>query len=265
MTFALNTDGLEWQRDKWGWIGKNYYKASEYISKWICPNLVSDSQGIHDYYKKRFNVNSTIIAYGANSPESYNDNEENIILKSFNLEKGKYFFQVTRFEPENNPLLAIKAFMKTKTDYKYCLVGGGSYKSNYAKQIQDIANRNQNVVLPGFIYEKKILDVLWKNCFAYIHGNGVGGTNPALLQAMAAGQPIISLDCSFNRETLNHSAIFFKRSLSEMILALEKIICLSNQDRDNLISKNLQRIQEHYTWESITEKYESFFKKIIEK
>ncbi len=171
---AINTDGLEWKRGKWGGAGRTYYQAAEWLSTKIADRIVADSRGIQDYYRRRYRTDSTLIAYGAYPQESRKPE----LLESFGLCPGEYFLQITRFEPENHPLLTVEAFNRLKTDKKLVLVGGVRYGSDYFPELKAAAGGR--VLLPGFIYDKDLFKELWCNCYAYIHGNEVGGTNPAL-------------------------------------------------------------------------------------
>ena len=62
---AINTDGLEWKRSKWGFAGKTYYKIAEKVACLMANRLVSDSKGMRAYYKDKHGMDSTEIAYGA--------------------------------------------------------------------------------------------------------------------------------------------------------------------------------------------------------
>jgi glycosyltransferase involved in cell wall biosynthesis len=260
--YALNTDGLEWMRDKWGFIGKNYYKLSERIAVLTCKNLVSDSQGIHDYFIKKYNVESTIIAYGAYIPHYYPEKQENNILNELGIERKKYILQITRFEPENNPLLTLQAFSKMQTAIKCVIIGGANYQSSYLEQIWNEKRLNDRIILPGFIYNKEKLEIIWKNSLLYVHGNSVGGTNPALLQAMAVGRPVLALDCIFNRETLSEHGYFFKRNMLDLLRQIQFIIEHS-EEADKKAGKALEKVKEKYNWDLITNQYEGFFQYIL--
>jgi len=260
--YALNTDGLEWQRKKWGFFGKSYYKLSERISVLLCKNLVSDSQGIHDYYKSKYKADSTIIAYGADVPPRYPDDKVDHILNEFGIERKKYLLQVTRFEPENYPLLTLQAFSLLQTAIKCVLVGGDNFRSLYLKKIENEKRKNENIILPGFIYNKEILEILWQNSFCYIHGNSVGGTNPALLQAMASGRPVIALDCVFNRETLNNHGFFYTSDLQSLIDQMHYVIH-HPLEAEEKAKYALARSEKSYNWNYIADQYEKLFTIII--
>lgn len=262
--FALNTDGLESQREKWGVVGRNYYKLSERLSVLFCRNLVSDSQGIHDYYKNKYKASSVIIAYGANIPAKYPADKTNHILSSMGIEGNKYFLQITRFEPENNPLLTLKAFNSLQTDYKCVVIGGANYRTPYIEEVEAEKQKNSRIILPGFIYAKEKLDIIWQNASCYIHGNFVGGTNPALLQSMAAGRPVIALDCIFNREVLGTDGFYYERSLKSLADQMRFVIENRSIAEEKSVAA-VERIKEKYNWELITDQYEELFKSIVNK
>ena len=208
---AINTDGLEWKRGKWGPVARTYYKMSEWLSTKLASRIVADSRGIQDYYRETYGAESSYIAYGAQISESRKPD----LISSLGLEPGEYFLQITRFEPENNPLLTVQAYKKLKTDKKLVLVGGVPYESEYSRRI--VAEANEQVILPGFIYNKELLNELWCNCYAYIHGNEVGGTNPALLQTMGSGCFTIAVDVSFSHDVLRDGGIYYKKDVNDLV------------------------------------------------
>ena len=249
---AINTDGLEWQRSKWGFWGRSFYKISERISCNIANRLITDSREMKNYYIKKYQMDSTVIAYGASIQSHKSTNK----LKDMGLKHGDYFLQITRFEPENHPLLTVKAFKRLKTNKKLVLVGGNHYPNTYTKAIQ--AEVNAYIFLMGFIYDKEILEELWCNCFAYIHGNSVGGTNPALLQAMASACFTISIDVPFNRDVLNECGIYFNNNEDSLVEKMKW--ALNNYKTLYTFGQKAQlRIIEKYSWDKVTDQYEKLF------
>jgi len=169
--------------------------------------------------------------------------------------------QITRFEPENNPLLTIQAFNLIKNkypDFKLVLVGGVTYSSKYSKEIYEF--KSEQVILPGYIYDEYILTELRANCKAYIHGNQVGGTNPALLEAMGDGAFVIARDIHFNREVLENNGIYYGRNITDLAEKMNYTI------KNNLIDQKQSaqlRISKYYNWVRITNEYSKLFKRIV--
>ena len=249
---AINTDGLEWKRGKWGPVARTYYKLSEWLSTRLANRIVADSAGIRDYYAQTYGVQSSNIAYGAPVNKSLKPE----LLDQLGLRPGEYFLQITRFEPENNPLLTIEAFRKLQTGKKLVLVGGVPYPGDYSRAIA--AQADHSVILPGFIYDKDLLNELWCNCYAYVHGNEVGGTNPALLQTMGSGCFTIAVDVPFSHDVLRDCGIYYRRDAehlaSQMRWALDNAGELAPYQ-----ARAVQRITEEYTWDKVTDGYEELF------
>jgi glycosyltransferase involved in cell wall biosynthesis len=253
---AINTDGLEWKRGKWGRVARRYYKFSEWLSTRLANRIVADSTGIQEYYKQTYGADSTYIAYGA----YLNESRKSSLLGQIGVTPGEYFLQITRFEPENNPLWTIEAFNRLQTDKKLVLVGGVPYESDYSRQIRAAAG--ERVLLPGFIYDKELLNELWCNCHAYIHGNEVGGTNPALLQTMASGCFTIAIDVPFSRDVLNDCGIYYEKNVED----LAQKMSWSIENRSELLSykwRSRERIKACYSWEKVADGYESLFFELV--
>lgn len=255
---AINTDGLEWKRGKWGRIARSYYKMSEWLSTKLADRIVADSKGIADYYRQRYGVDTTHIAYGAYISRSCKTD----FLTSIGLSQGEYFLQITRFEPENNPLLTIAAYKRFETDKKLVLVGGVSYESEYSQQIKFEAKAKEGIILPGFIYDKELLNELWCNCYAYIHGNEVGGTNPALLQTMASGCFTIAIDVPFSRDVLNDGGIYFGKDPENLASKMRWALDHPTELKDYK-ERALERIREHYSWDKVADGYELLFNELV--
>lgn len=253
---AINTDGLEWKRGKWGVLARKYYKLSEWLCTKVASRIVADSRGIQDYYMKTYGIDSAFIAYGA--PICTRQGHK--LLKKFGLSPNEYFLQITRFEPENNPLLTIQAYKRITTDKKLVIVGGVPYSSEYADRI--LKEAGGNIVLPGFIYDSALLNALWTNCYAYIHGNEVGGTNPALLQAMGAGCFVVAIDIAFSRDVLSDCGIYYDKNAASLADRMRWAIENNNRLLEYKHSA-VKRIASNYNWDKVTSCYENMFYKLI--
>lgn len=252
---AINTDGLEWKRGKWGAMARRYYRFAEWFSTRLANRIVADSRGIADYYRDQYDTESSFIPYGAYIQESHRPD----LLDSLGLTPGSYFLQITRFEPENNPLLTLRAFQGLETDKRLVLVGGVPFESGYDRQLRTEAG--DQVLFPGFIYEPELLRELWCNCYAYVHGNEVGGTNPALLQAMANGCPVLAIDVPFSRDVLGEAGLYFAADADN--LRERMMWALTHpQDLGTLRTQAVERILENYSWEKVTDDYERLFEEL---
>ena len=253
---VLHADGLEWKRKKWNDLGRKYFRLSAWLTSKYNFALICDSLEIQRYYRNKYGRKSQFIAYGA-VPESSQDNS---LLKKYGLEPNNYFLQITRFEPENNHLLSLQAFENIDTEKKLVFVGGAKYPTPYSEKLSNTTDPRVRFI--GFIYDKNVLRELRCNAFAYIHGNEVGGTNPALLEAMAAGCFVVSRDVPYNREVLQSAGVYFHKSTEDLRNKL--VWTLGHiQEKQNLAKKGKEIIVKTYNWESVVDSYENLFEKIV--
>src|SRR5262249_54137491 len=158
------------------------------VSEWLATVLptatVTDAQRIADYYRARYRKSTTFIPYGATTGKVATQD----ILKRLGLEPGRYFFYVSRMEPENNALLVRQAFERVSTDMRLALIGDAPYAEQYIRMVRD--TRDPRVVIPGAVYGTGYHE-LGSHCFAYIHATEVGGTHPALIEAMGRGALVL--------------------------------------------------------------------------
>lgn len=248
---AINIDGLEWKRKKWGKLASFYLRLSEQFAGIFCNKLVTDSRAIQEYYLKRYSKSSSYIAYGA-EVERYTKHEQ---LKKFGLKKEHYLLYVSRLEPENNAHLIINSFEQVKTNMPLAIVGSSPYNSDYYKKLK--STKDSRIKFLGTVYGEDYKE-LQSNAFLYIHGNEVGGTNPALLEAMGYGNCVLALDVPYNREVIADAGILYKKSVADLREKMQNII--DNPELAKKYRKQAQeRITAEYTWQKIITRYEALF------
>lgn len=246
---SVNTDGLEWKRSKWSWPFKAYYYLSSFLISAVCPTLISDSRGIQDYYRRRFFKRTCFIPYGTPAVAAVSEREEHRILTGLGLEPGKYFLQITRIEPDNLPVKVARAFQESelgRRGYQMVFVG---YRdaTPYAQRLVAYSGA-ANIQVREAIYDQAVLAVLRRNCFCYVHGNRVGGTNPALLEAMATCPRVMAIDCKFSREVLGPDGVYFP---IEGIADVFRSVCRAKDQSATL----RRRVAERYQWPAVAASY----------
>jgi glycosyltransferase involved in cell wall biosynthesis len=178
-------------------------------------------------------------------------------LDQLGLEHQEYFLYVSRMEPENNGLLVREAFEKVETELKLALIGDAPYAAEYIEKVRD--TRDPRIVIPGAIYGDGYKE-LGSHCFAYIHATEVGGTHPALIEAMGRGALTLYLDTPENAEVAGGAGIAFTHeNLTETI---ESTLRMSDQELEAWRSKARQRVEERYSWDAVTDSYENLLKRL---
>lgn len=252
MPVALNVDGLERKRKKWNALAKKWYHLSEWLSTFCPTRIVTDALEIERYYRESYQAPSTFIPYGAEvGPVGWRP--------MLGLAPLQYFLYVTRFEPENHPLLVRESFEQVQTSMKLALVGDAPYAHEYIAQVRD--TRDPRVVLPGAIFGGGYR-VLQSHCFAYVHATEVGGTHPALIEAMGRGALILYLETPENIEVAGGIGIPFR--LDTLSDAMRWALEMPEGERELLRAAALERVRQRYSWDVVTDQYEALFRELCQ-
>ncbi|MCZ6593615.1 MAG: glycosyltransferase [Bacteroidetes bacterium] len=253
---ALNVDGLEWKRKKWNKLGQMFYKMSEYIAT-LSPNVVvTDARDIQKYYLEKFKKSSTYIPYGSLLGRL----ETHKVLDEFGVRPREYILYVSRLEPENNAHLVIKAFEKVKSDLKLVVVGDAPYSNEYIKELRN--TKDPRIIFTGYIFGDGYRE-FQSNSYLYIQATEVGGTHPALLEAMGHGNCVLANDVPEHREVLEDAGLYFNAEdpddLKNQMLYLLRNPEIVEEKRQMAV----RRILQNYTWEKISSDYENLFYKMV--
>jgi len=247
---ALNVDGLERRRRKWNRLARGWYRLSERLATRLPNAVVTDAQTIARYYLERYGKQTYCIPYGAEVGKVSTTDA----LRRLGLVPGGYFLYVSRMEPENNALLVRRAFEQVKTDLRLVMVGDAPYARRYIAQVRD--TRDPRILFPGAIYGQGYRE-LGSHCFAYIHATEVGGTHPALVEAMGRGALVLYLDTPENAEVAGDAGIAFQPH--DLADKLRLALRLTPKERETFCQRALERVRERYDWERITDAYERLF------
>lgn len=257
----LNVDGLDWEREKWPLLAKKYIQLSEFLATRL-PNLfITDCAVVQDYYEKQYKVKPPYIPYGS---------EVSILppgetLAKFGLEQNKYILFVGRLVPENCVHHLIEAFKAMETDLKCVIVGSSSYSDDYITELHALAEDDARIVFTGYAFGRDYLE-LGSNALIFVETSSVGGTHPALTEAMGFGNCVVVNNTPQNLETISDAGLSYdgKQGDSSLRSVLEDLI-----DKPGLIEefreRALKRANTDFSWETITDSYESLFVKLLAK
>ncbi|MBV9888416.1 MAG: DUF1972 domain-containing protein [Acidobacteria bacterium] len=250
---AINVDGLDWKRDKWGKFAKKYFYWNARSVGHICPDgVVTDAREMQRIYMEEFGTRSVSIAYGANIEESKNPD----VVRKYGLKPSQYYLIASRLVPENNADLIVDAFKHVRTPRLLAIAGNANYRSEFVDNLK--RTTDGRVRFLGHINSPDDVKELHCNAYGYIHGHSLGGTNPALLKALGYGNCVLALNTAFNRETLQGYGLSFDRDPLDLAQKIQHI-----EDHPELAAELRlaapRRITEAYTWEMIADQYEELF------
>ncbi|MGA3210687.1 MAG: glycosyltransferase [Terriglobales bacterium] len=250
---VLNVDGLDRKRKKWNALGRGFLLLCEAFSAVTPSQVVTDSLSIQAYYRKRYGCRAHMIAYGAEAPTSVPG------PRQFGVSPGRYVLYVSRLEPENNPEMVIRAYGDVKTDWPLVIVGGNSYRQDYVDYLKSIAGRR--VIFTGAVYGEGYW-ILQKSAGVFVSAFEVGGTHPALVEAMAAGNAVLYLKTPEGDETIADAGISFEHSVSDLTSKLNTLIS-DDERRGELKQRAVARAAQYYDWDVITRQYLELFNEAL--
>lgn len=255
----VNVDGADWQRAKWGGFAKRYLRFSERAATRFPTAIVSDSRVVERYYLDHFHAPSVFIPYGSDVPRV----PPGPTLQRFGLRPDGYILWVGRLVPENNAHDAIAAYQRLggpATGLQLCIVGDAPYSTDYVTQLK--ATAGPGVVFTGYIFGDGYHE-LGSHARIFTFASGVGGTHPALLEAMAFGNCVIVNDMAANLETVGDAAIPYsgEQGAEALAAALRQVL-----DQPALVDEYRQRAAHRartvYSWDAITDQYEVLFARL---
>lgn len=251
---VINMDGLEWRREKWNALEKTWLYLNERLGVWFSNHMIADHPEIKNHLLQ-YNVESqkvTVIPYGTERVAS----ADPTCLKEYNLIADRYLLIIARPEPENSILEIISAFAKKKWGLKLVILG--RYLPEiypYHKKVLEAAKVSDEIIFPGAIYAKEKVEALRFYAKLYIHGHTVGGTNPSLVEALAAASPILAHDNCFNRWVAGPGAHYFKNE-AHCFQKLEQLL-YDRTELEKMKKASLHRYQEAFSNNQDLEAYEN--------
>jgi len=244
----VNVDGIEWDRAKWGRLAKAVFRLGARCTARWANELVFDAEAIGTRWKSDFQRDGTFIPYGGEATPPELPVEPGLTARG-------YVLVVARFVPENTIKEFFTATPTLASRWDVVIVGSSGYGGEFDDWAQRLDTSHPRVHWLGHVRDDARLLSLWKNAGAYFHGHSVGGTNPALVQAMAAGAPVVARDTVYNREVLGSNAVFVDADPTAVNDALSEM--MEREDLEEVADANRARAAEHYSWSQVCAAYHS--------
>jgi glycosyltransferase involved in cell wall biosynthesis len=245
-----NMDGIEWRRPKWSPPIRAWFWVNEWIAAWTSHRLVADHPIIADHLATRRPRSATaMIPYGgvpvSAAPEAP--------VRALGLEPGRYLISIARIEPDNSILTLVEAFSRRERGMTLVVLGDLAEEKAYHREIRAAAG--PEVLFPGAIYEPQTVQALRFHARGYMHGHTVGGTNPSLVEALWAGNPVIAHDNPYNRWTAGDAGLFFADA--EGCDAAISALSADDGLAQRLGRAAHARARAQFDWQAILEQYEA--------
>ncbi|HEY7236151.1 MAG TPA: glycosyltransferase, partial [Gemmatimonadaceae bacterium] len=182
------------------------------------------------------------------------------LIDQFEVEDGEYYLIVSRLIPENSLEVMLEGFRRSRSRRALVVVGNANYRGAFHRRLNDIATSDERIKLVGGVHDQAVIKELWCNCYAYLHGHSVGGTNPALLRAMGYGACVLARDTEFNREVLGDAGRYFTNDAWSVAALIDEI---DHASLGELRARGPARIRERYTWDRIVDQYDALLQRVV--
>lgn len=254
---VINMDGIEWSRARWGKMKQFILWSNERIACLVGNHLIADHPEIEKYLAKRARKSKiSMITYGAHpitdAPES--------VPTQYGLRPRKYFTLICRSIPENSVYELVSGFSAKPRGVRLAVLGAYEPDTDeYHRKVVDAAS--DEVDFLGSIYDPRTVAALRVHSLGYLHGHTVGGTNPSLVEAMAAGNPVLAHDNPYNRWTAADAAVYFT---TQDDVARQLDTLLAEPDRLEKMRRASQaRYESEFTWEHVAGQYEEVLSRAL--
>lgn len=255
---AVNMDGIEWQRAKWGRAARTWLRFNERAAASHADVLIADHPQIQDYLQQDLQKASTMIAYGiedsALKPDETRVNHP--LLDQYPL--NGYFLIVARPEPENQIHVLLEAYARSQR--RLPMVVLGNFDANeYGRGLRE---KHPEAHFAGGVYNARALDALRRRSALYLHGHSVGGTNPSLIEAMAAGALVVAHDNVFNRWVLGDEGGLYFRGAEDLTVHLDRA---PEEDgvRERFVEAARARCVAQFRWDDILAAYRRVIAQLV--
>ncbi|BFM23115.1 glycosyltransferase [Microbacterium sp. che218] len=250
----VNVDGIEWDRDKWNGFAKRVFHMGASCTAKSATELVFDAKAIGDRWRSEFKRDGVFIPYGGE--------ERSELPSPLGLKRRSYTLLVARFVPENSISEFFSAVPALSELGPVVLVGSTGYGGPLDEEAGRLASELHNVHYLGHVADDDLLSALWQNAGAYFHGHSVGGTNPALVQAMMLGAPVVARSTVYNREVLADEQQICEPVPSNIVQMIEALLA-NPAEQERRSTANMARARVHYNWPDICAHYEHALRRLI--
>lgn len=218
---------------------KKYYKATGDKVVWI-HNAVSD-----DFLRQDI------------SPEKILS-----VKKKYAL-PNEYILYIGTLQPRKNIPVLIEAYAKIKHKIGAKLVIAGGRGHNFDRRIDTAVSKldlKNDVFFPGFIDEEDKAAIM-KGARVFCFPSLYEGFGIPILEAMAAGTPVIASNIPPHREIAGESGLFFEpKSPEDLAGKIQKIF--DNPDLGGILAKKGQTRAQNFSWEKTARELVSIFKSL---
>ncbi|MCA9002152.1 MAG: glycosyltransferase family 1 protein, partial [Planctomycetes bacterium] len=247
----IGMGGLEWCRPRHGFLARTWLKVMEGMACRAAHRLIFDNQSMAEELELRRESRSavSVIPYGANLSVKTPGLDA---LHQLGLEPQRYALMVCDLEPSNHVLEVVGAVSAHPSGLPLIVVSENSASNRYQRHVLDLAGDQVRFVGP--IQDADTLRALRYHSHVTIHGNGLDGTHPFLLEAMGCGNFVLAHDNPFNREVLGPMGRYFTDG-EDFVRELQCAEETPERQRRLVGDGARDRVMNLYSWDAVGAEY----------
>jgi len=252
--------GLEWKRDKWGFIGKTFFKFADLSFVYFANKATAVSKVQKHYYEKKFGKEVVYIPNGV-SPVQWQ--APRWILEQ-NLEPNRYILFAARLVEEKGAHFLIRAFRNIETTIKLVIAGDAAHAEKYKSILKEEAGDDPRIIFAGFVTGEPLAE-LFSNAYLFCLPSTLEGLPVALLDAMNYGNCCLSSDIPENLEALEDYGYTFKnRDWKDLQRVLQDLI-VNPSKVEAMKPAAMEHVRKNYSWDRVTDQMEALYISLINK
>jgi glycosyltransferase involved in cell wall biosynthesis len=254
----LQGHGIEWQRSRWGPLGRLFLRMTEWPSVILPHMLTVVSRVQQEYLRKKYDRDSVYIPTGINPPRL----EKPDLINQLGLRGNDFILFAARLVREKGAHYLIEAYKKLKTDLKLVIAGDVEHEEEYKAGLYKLAEGNPNIIFTGFV-RGQLLAELFSNCYLFVLPSELEGLSIALLEAMSYGNCCLVSDIPENLEALNgHGYSFRSKSAADLADKMEYLIG-NPGDVEAVKEPAKNYVLENHSWDNIALQFESVYRELL--
>jgi len=248
LTVVVTHHGSDYERAKWGPIGRLVLKTGERMAMRYANAIISVSQSKAAELAAEYGRQPVTIPNGVPLISSVTSHD---VLRELGVRGGRYVLHVGRWTPEKRQDDLIDAFAKARLpDWRLILVGDKDGKNPYSQRIRRMAAQHPEVVLAGF-RSGEALQALFANAGCFALPSAVEGFSIALLEALSAGCVVVASDIPANHEIDLPADCYFP--VGDIDAMAEAISTIPTNVPPLVWQRLRSRVHEEYDWRKIAE------------
>jgi glycosyltransferase involved in cell wall biosynthesis len=251
---VLTVHGLDFERSKWSPTAAWCIRKAEAVAVRSAHGVVVVASGLVRHYRDKFGVTPTFIRNGVHacSPSS-----------PVSAGERRTVMFVGRLTPEKGPHLLIEAFGRIlDPELRLVIVGGSSHTDDYVIGLDRAAREDDRVDLRGYVYGQELVD-LYCRARVFVQPSSLEGMPLTLLEAAAAGTPLLASDIAVHREMLEPLAsgrrLFQAGSVDELEGQLRKALGANLDDELAGASAFRDEVLRRYSWDDVVDELEAHY------